>query len=197
MRLLLLTLSTALLSQTPEAPAPPKPVEAPKPHLVPAAKAGELPCDSKDMKPVLVGATTRAAILAHRDLFRDNTAKAEISPDWRKRWADLSTPCILVAAFGSWCGDSQRELPDLLALEAEESPFVKVHHLGVYRDKKTEAAAWPQGIEPQTVLKVPTFFLFVQQPGGGYKLVDSIVENPPKSGQRMAEAILEMLEQAK
>jgi hypothetical protein len=29
------------------------------------------------------------------------------------------------------------------------------------------------------------------------KLVDTIVENPPKKGQRMAEAVLEMLDKAR
>lgn len=191
--ILLFSLSGALLSQAPE---PPKP-DPPKHHLVPADKAGELPCDSKDMKPVILGATTREAILAHRDIYRDNTAQAVISQDWRRRWADLSTPCILVVPFGSWCGDSQREMADLMALDVEVNPFVKVHYLGVYRDKRTEPAYWPQGVAAQPVLKVPTFFLYVQQPGGGYALVDSIVENPPKSGQRMGEAILEMLEKVK
>jgi thiol-disulfide isomerase/thioredoxin len=193
-RLAFLCLPGVLMSQTPEPAAPAVPATPPKPHLVPAAKPGDLPCDSKDQKPVIIGATTREAIRAHREVFRDTLAKAEIPVAWRKRWADLSTPSVLVSALGSWCGDSQREVPDLLALEAEANPFVKVHHLGVYRDKQSAAEAWPQGVAPQPILKVPTFFLFVQQPGGGYALVDSIVENPPKSGQRMAEAILEMLE---
>ena len=157
-------------------------------------KEGALPCDSKDHQPVILGATTRSAILEHREIFQNNTTKALISPEWRKRWQDLSTPCLVLASFGSWCGDSQRELPDLLALTSEENPFVKVQFMGVYRDKKTEPGFWPQGLEVQPVLKVPTIWLYILQPGGGYKLVDSVVENPPKSGQRMAEAILEMLE---
>jgi hypothetical protein len=74
---------------------------------------------------------------------------------------------------------------------------VKVAFLGVYRDKKVPPGGWPEGLEPQAVVKVPTFWLYVLQPGGTYHLAGSIVENPPKKGQHMAEAIVELLEQAK
>ena len=167
-----------------------------KPQLLPPAREGELPCDSKDQQPVLLGPATRAAILAHRSIFQANTDKANLPPALLKRWKDLATPCTLVVAFGSWCGDSQRELPDFLALMAEENPFVKVQFLGVYRDKKVAPGLWPPGLEPQTVANVPTFWLYVLQPGGSSKLLGSVVETPPKKGQRMAEAVLELLEKA-
>lgn len=169
----------------------------PAPRLLPAAQEGDLPCDSKDQQPVILGATLREAILAHRPIFRANTEKVVLPPELLKRWRDLSTPCTLVVAFGSWCGDSQRELPSFLALTAEENPFVKVRFLGVYRDKKVAPGVWPQGLEPQAVAKVPTFWLYVLQPGGGSKLAGSIVENPPKKGQNMAEAVVELLEAAR
>lgn len=179
---------------------PPKPganpVNPPQHRLLPPAAEGELPCDSKDQQPVIVGSTTRAGILSHRAIFKTNTEKAAPSPELMKRWKDLSTPCTLVVAFGSWCGDSQRELPDFLALMAEENPFVKVVFLGVYRDKKVPAGLWPAGLEPQAVAKVPTFWLYSLQPGGGSKLIGSIVENPPRKGQPMGEAVMELLESA-
>jgi thiol-disulfide isomerase/thioredoxin len=165
--------------------------------MLPAEQAGGLPRDGKDGAPLLLGIATRDQLLAHRAVFRDNTAKAELPEAWRARWASLDTPVVLVAAFGSWCGDTQRELPDLLALHASENPFISVHYLGVYRDKKAAAGDWPAGITPQPVVKVPTFWLFAAQPGGSMKLVDTIVENPPKKGQRMAEAVLEMLDKAR
>lgn len=166
------------------------------PQLIPADRAGALPRDSKDQQGVLLGSTTREAILAHRDIFRDNTKHRDIKPEWAARWKALDAPCTLVVAFGSWCSDSQAELPDLLALTKEPNPFVTLHYIGVYRDKKTDAAAWPKNIAPQAIEKVPTIWLFVLQPGGEQKLLGSIVETPPR-GQRMAEAVLELLEKAR
>jgi hypothetical protein len=46
------------------------------------------------------------------------------------------------------------------------------------------------------VVRVPTFFLFATQPGGGQKLVGSVVETPPREGQTMAEALVELVERA-
>lgn len=167
---------------------------APPPAMIPPAKAGELPCDARDHQPLLLGATTRQAILDHRASFRDGAAKAQLPEALRARWKAVKAPLTLVAVFGSWCGDSQRELPELLALEAEPNPFIEVHYLGVYRDKKLDPSAWPSGCAPQAVDRVPTFYLFALQPGGGQKLVGTIVETPPKPGQRMAEALVELAE---
>ena len=166
--------------------------EPPKPHLIPAEKEGGLPCDSKDRQVVLLGATTREAFLTHRDVFRDNTKHRDIKAEWATRWKAIDVPCTLVVVFGSWCSDSQVELPDLLALTSEPNPFVTIHYIGVYRDKKLDATAWPKGVAPQVVEKVPTIWLFELEPGGAQKLLGSIVETPPK-GQRMAEAVLDLL----
>lgn len=167
-----------------------------KPHLIPAETPGGLPRDSKDQKPVLLGATTPEAILSHRDIFRDNTRHRDIKPEWAARWKAIDVPCTLVVVFGSWCSDSQAELPDLLALTKEPNPFVSLHYIGVYRDKKVAVAAWPKGIAPQAIEKVPTIWLFELQPGGEQKLLGQIVETPP-NGQAMAEAVLELLAKAK
>jgi hypothetical protein len=44
------------------------------------------------------------------------------------------------------------------------------------------------------VARVPTFYLFATQPGGKQQLVGSVVENPPRPGQSMAEALVELVE---
>ena len=159
---------------------------------------GKLPAgplvDTNDNKALLLGETTAKAILAHRAIFRDNLAKVNLPIDLRARWKAIQRPFTLVAVFGSWCGDSYRQLPDLLALEADPNPFVEVHHLGVNRDKALEAAAWPKGCPPQVVDRVPTFYLFVPQAGGGQACVGSVVETPPRAGQTMAEALVELVE---
>ena len=194
------TASALLFGQAQPAPPVQGVAEPPKPpvhHLVPPLKEGDMPCDSKDQQPVIVGLTTREVILSHRAIFKTNMDKVPLPEDLKKRWQALSTPCVLVVAFGSWCGDSQRELPELLALMTEENPFVKVQLVGAYRDKKVAPGVWPKGLEEQPVAKVPTFWHYVLQPGGAYKLAGSIVENPPKKGQRMAEALVDLLEQAK
>ena len=150
--------------------------------------------DTHDHHPLLLGPTTAQAILAHRAVFRDNLAKVKLAAALRARWKAIQRPFILVAVFGSWCGDSHRQLPDLLALQADPNPFIEVHYLGVNRDKALEAAAWPRGCAPQIVDRVPTFYLFSLQPGGGQASVGSVVETPPKAGQTMAEALVELVE---
>lgn len=168
--------------------------QTPGPRPAPATPAGPLPTDPKDSQPLLLGPATPATILAHRKVFRDNLATVRLSPAVQARWKAVRRPYTLVAVFGSWCGDSHLQLPDLLALEAEPNPFVEVHFLGVARDKQLPAAAWPQGCAPQPVVRVPTFYLFALVPGGQQKLVGTVVENPPRAGQTMAEALVELIE---
>jgi thiol-disulfide isomerase/thioredoxin len=152
--------------------------------------------DSTDSKAVLLGETTAQAILAHRLVFRDNLAKVKLTPELRARWKAVRRPLTLVAVFGSWCGDSHRQLPGLLALEAEPNPFLAVSYVGVNRDKAVPGGAWPNGCAPQIAVRVPTFFLFALQPGGAQRLVGSVVETPPREGQTMAEALVELVEGA-
>ncbi|WLT33211.1 thioredoxin family protein [Geothrix sp. PMB-07] len=163
-----------------------------------ASPPGKLPAgpllDTRDSKALLLGETTAQAILAHRTVFRDNLAKLRLSDELKARWKAVQRPFTLVAVFGSWCGDSHRELPELLALEAEPNPFIEVHYLGVNRDKVLSPKAWPKGCLSQGVDRVPTFFLFATRPGGTQRLVGAVVETPPKKGQPMAEALVELLE---
>ncbi len=169
-------------------------VQPAPPPMIPPAQPGGMPCDAHDHLPLLLGPTTREAILAHRAVFRDNEAQDRIPEALRARWKAIREPLTLVAVFGSWCGDSQRQLPELLALEADPNPFIEVHYLGVYRDKKVDPSAWPKGCAPQKVERVPTFYLFAVQPGGGQKLVGTVVETPPKPGERMSEALVDLVE---
>ena len=173
---------------------------AQSPRAVVMVPPGTLPAgslvDARDHQPLLLGETTAKAILAHRAIFRDNLAKVKLSDGLKARWKAVRQPFTLVAVFGSWCGDSHYQLPDLLALEADPNPFIEVHYLGVNRDKALDSGAWPKGCPPQKVVRVPTFYLFAPQPGGGQKLVGSVVETPPRAGQTMAEALVELVEAA-
>lgn len=169
---------------------PPVAALAPPPGTLPA---GPL-VDARDHLSLLLGETTAKAILAHRAIFRDNLAKVKLSDGLKARWQAVRQPFTLVAVFGSWCGDSHHQLPDLLALESDPNPFIEVHYLGVNRDKALDPGAWPKDCPPQKVVRVPTFYLFAPQPGGGQKLVGSVVETPPRTGQTMAEALVELVE---
>ncbi len=160
--------------------------------LGPVPAEGGAPGEVRAKAPSLLGETTPKAILANRTKFRDNLAKVKLGEDLRSRWKAVQRPVTLVAIFGSWCGDSHRQLPHLLALEAEPNPFIEVHYLGVARDKAV--AAWPRGCPPQKVDRIPTFYLFATQPGGRQKLTGTVVETPPRAGQTMAMALVELLE---
>ncbi|MCE1203822.1 MAG: thioredoxin family protein [Holophagaceae bacterium] len=158
-----------------------------------AQPAATIPPESKGM---LLGEVTAPAILAHGTAFRDNLAKVKVNAGLRARWAAIRQPLTLVVVFGSWCADSQYHLPYLLALEMDPNPFIEVRYLGVGRDKTLKPAAWPKGLEPQAVHRVPTFYLFATQPGGVQRLAGTLVENPPREGQSMAEALVELAEAA-
>ena len=158
----------------------------------PSAPASTFRAEAKGKAPVLLGEVTAQAVLASRAKFRDNLARVRLTADLKARWQAVRHPCTLVAVFGSWCGDSHRQLPHLLALAVEPNPFIEVHYLGVARNKLV--TAWPQGCPPQKVDRIPTFYLFTVQPGGHQKLVGMVVETPPKAGETMAEALVALLE---
>jgi thiol-disulfide isomerase/thioredoxin len=144
--------------------------------------------------PLLLGETTPQAILANRSKFRENLAKVALPEDLRARWQAVRRPLVLVAVFGSWCGDSHRQLPALLALAAESNASIKVHYLGVARDMALKTSDWPKGCPPQKVDRVPTFYLF-DAPSGTYsRLLATVVEKPPRAGQSMASALVELVE---
>jgi thiol-disulfide isomerase/thioredoxin len=162
-----------------------------------AAQDHGLPCDAKDHQALLIGDCTREEILAHRAVFKEHTDQAELSDADRARWMAIQRPFTIVAAFGSWCGDSQRELPSFLKLDAEPNPFVEVQFIGVARDKAIEAKAWPAGVPAQKAERVPTAWVFALGPGGAQTLVGSVVEHPAKAGETFAESILDVMERAR
>ncbi|MCL1893673.1 MAG: thioredoxin family protein [Holophagaceae bacterium] len=171
----------------------PPPQSAIKYNLIPA-QDGCLPLDSKDNLPVIIGQTSTKAILEHRPEYKDVYEQVEISQEQITRWQSIKVPCTFVVVFGSWCADSHHWVPDLIKLSEIENPFISIYWIGTYREKNTELNHWPPQTTMQKTEKVPTFWLFTPTPGGGTKLVGKITENPPKVGQTMAAAILELLE---
>jgi len=143
----------------------------------------------------IIGATGAEAILGRTD-FSEGYGKASVAPELAQRWGAIGAPCTLVAVFGSWCGDSHRWIPEAVRLAESPNPFISVHWIGVPRSKKAGKGDWPAQTVPQKTKRVPTFWLFAPAPGGGVRLAGSIVENPPRAGQGMAEALVELLESA-
>ena len=182
---LLAAASVLVAQQSPGVGAPP-----------PGGTSGVTRVDTLDALPLLLGETTGKAILAHRATFRENQAKMRVPAALKLRWKAVRTPLTLVSVFGSWCSDSQFHLPNLLTLASKPNPFIEVHFLGVDRDKLVEEKDWPVGCPPQKVLRVPTFFLFATGPGGGQRLVGTLVEGPPRAGMTMAQALVELVEAA-
>lgn len=167
------------------------------PALLAQSAPVDLPCDAQDHQPLLLGPCTRTQILAHREVFRDRTAHADLPEALRARWMAIKRPFTLVLAFGSWCSDSQHEMPSFLALEGQSNPFVEVHFIGVPRTKEIEGSAWPTGIAPLKAEKVPTAWVFALGPGGSQTLVGSVVEHPSKPGESFAESIVDVMETAR
>jgi hypothetical protein len=149
----------------------------------------------KEWSKDIVGLTNVETILV-RPEFSKGYENSRLEPDLGRRWGAIDSPCTVVVVFGSWCGDSHRWLPEAIRLAEESNPFVSVHWIGIGRNKKTKKADWPEGSVRQRTRRVPTFWLFAPTPGGGARLAGSIVENPPKAHQGMAEALVELLEKA-
>jgi len=119
---------------------------------------------------VLLGKVGRASIL-------------EISPEWRKEFdtyaparadldtlAGLSRKAHLDVYFGSWCGDSRRQVPRFLKILDQAAPRrMRVRFYALDRSKKEPARL----IEGMGIERVPTFILSV-----GGREVGRVVETP-------------------
>jgi hypothetical protein len=142
----------------------------------------------------LIGPTTAKAILEHRPEFQKVYDETQIPPELSERWRSINKPCSLMVAFGSWCGDSSRWVPEIVKLAEVGNPYISIYWVGTDRDKKAKKEYWPPSAKPQKIKKVPTVWLFAAALGGKTKKVGSIVENPPKAGQTMANALVELIE---
>lgn len=137
---------------------------------------------------MIVGATTRERIEeAHPEWVG---AEAESNPDAAASQALASVPpgAEVIVFLGTWCGDSQREVPRLwkaldlagVAGEAGAAPFT-IHYIGVDREKKEPSAP----VTNNDVRYVPTFI--VQREG---REVGRIVEESPNGIEKDLLALL-------
>ncbi len=117
----------------------------------------------------LVGTVTRAEVEKKIDGWKQATEKAEPNPETAAKLMKVPAGAQVDVYFGTWCGDSRREVARLWkALEAGTPPFA-VHYTAEPRDKTRRK--YPDGV---TVSQLPTFI--VKRNG---KEVGRIVETAP------------------
>ncbi len=143
--------------------------------------------DSKG-KEMLLGAVDKTGLTSssfnewfseHHDAYLVNDKVVNMFKD------SLANEYTVTAFFGSWCGDSKRELPRFYkVLEAANFPMQKLTVIAV--DKKQEAYKMsPNGEEKGlNIHRVPTFIFYKNG-----KEVNRIVESPKKTFERDIETI--------
>ena len=119
---------------------------------------------------VLLGRVRPSAILAISDTWRQNHDAYEPATEDLRVLASLRAPATLDIYFGSWCGDSRREVPRLLRiLDRAAPPDLRVRFYGIDRAKKEPARLVKRaGIE-----RVPTIVLSTAR-----REIGRIVESP-------------------
>jgi hypothetical protein len=117
----------------------------------------------------LVGKVTRAEVEKRIDGWKQATDKAVPNADVAAKLMKVPAGAQIDVYFGTWCGDSRREVPRLWkALDAGTPPFA-VHYVAQPRDKTRRK--YPEGV---TVSQLPTFI--VKRAG---KEVGRVVETAP------------------
>ena len=119
---------------------------------------------------VLLGRTRASAILAISEAWQNGRDSYEPNAEDIRVLAALRSPATLDVYFGSWCGDSRREVPHLLKILDLAAPRdLRVRFYGVDRAKKEPARL----VTRARIERVPTMILSV-----GRREVGRIVETP-------------------
>ena len=154
---------------------------------------GSLPCDPKDNQPVILGVTSRDLILKHRKIFSAQESSIKLSEETIHKFLKINSNLQVLIVFGSWCSDTQRHLPWILALDRVKNPYVKFTYFGVGRTKEVGTENWPSILPYQLTTKVPTVWIFKRTSQGTWKLKGSIIEQPSDPKKNMSEELLEIL----
>jgi hypothetical protein len=130
------------------------------------------PTAKPDAPPLeLVGPVTRAEVEKKIDGWREAREAAEPNAEAAKKLAKVPQGATVEVYFGTWCGDSRRELSRLwkaVSLAGPSVPFT-LRTVAVPRDKTHRR--YPEGT---TVTQVPSFIV---KRGG--KEVGRVVETSP------------------
>lgn len=126
----------------------------------------------------LVGLISQQQVLTANQVFQDNYTSEEVSTEDLTLMNDISDSYELKVVFGSWCHDSEREIPRLIKL-LENHPSITMTFIGV--DKKKQAPL--KLYEALKVKYTPTIIVFKDE-----KEIGRIVEKPAMSlGQDLFE----------
>lgn len=109
--------------------------------------------------------------------YDDYTPTAEIISQLKKAGPEKFT---LKIVFGSWCGDSKRELPRMMkVLNAAGFPEKNIQLIGVYDSLEVYKQAPKREEKALNIYRVPTFIVYQKD-----KEVGRIVEYPIESLER-------------
>jgi len=122
---------------------------------------------------LLLGRVRPSAILAISDAWQKGHDSYEPAAEDIRVLATPRAPATLDVYFGSWCGDSRREVPRLVKILDRAVPAdLRVRFYGVDRAKKEPARL----VKRARIEKVPTIILSV-----GKQEIGRIVETPQSS----------------
>jgi thiol-disulfide isomerase/thioredoxin len=142
-----------------------------------------LPVSPAEEAPVLVGLVTRDQIEAAEPSWSEVLVESSPDAEASRALASVEPGAEVTVFFGTWCGDSRREVPRFWrALDETGSavPF-RILYVGVDREKKQPAEL----IVGSDVHYVPTFIVS----RGGHE-VGRIVESAPQGVERDLLALL-------
>lgn len=131
----------------------------------------------------MVGLTSRTAIEAELENWRDEIARASVDEDVARSLADVPPGAEVDVFLGTWCGDSRRVVSRLFrALEVAGDPVpFSIRFVGVDRSKVA-----PGGLTDGVGLRfVPT--IIVRRDGTE---VGRIVESAPRGVETELHALL-------
>lgn len=128
------------------------------------------PATKSDAPPLeLVGSVTRAEVERKIDGWKAAREKAEPLADVAAKLLRVAPGAQIDVYFGTWCGDSRREVPRLWkTIEGGTPPFT-IRYIAMPRDKARRK--YPEGV---SVAQLPTFI--VKRAG---KEVGRVVETAP------------------
>lgn len=130
------------------------------------------PTQKPDAPPLeLVGVVTRVEVEKKIEGWREARESVEVNAEAAKKLAKVPGGATVEVYFGTWCGDSRREVPRFwkaLTLAGGSVPFA-TKTIAMPRDKSHRR--YPEGV---TVTQVPTFIV---KRGG--KEVGRVVETSP------------------
>jgi len=110
---------------------------------------------TKSTEPPQAIAMTSQSLLKANLPFARRYDEIEIEPQQVALLQSVKTPIKIVALFGTWCHDSEREVPHLIKLlQAVNNPNIAVELLSVDRNKQAD--------EKFKLKFTPTFIIFNQ-----------------------------------